>query len=80
MDTIDGILDHIRDKALDQRAKGTTFENLIQKWLMIDPEQSRRFNRVQTNAEWKAEQGRNRKDTGMDLVGTLKNGSGFVVI
>ena len=80
MDTIDGILDHIRDRALDERAKGTTFENLIQKWLMIDPEQSKRFDRVQTNAEWKAKHGRNRKDTGMDLVGTLKNGSGFVAI
>ncbi|MCY4291207.1 MAG: hypothetical protein OXC72_05545, partial [Roseovarius sp.] len=74
MDTIDGLLDYIRDIALDETAKGTAFETLIRKWLVTDPVQRRRFERVQTYAEWCADRGEIKKDLGTDLVATFKGG------
>ena len=74
MDTIDGLLDYIRDIALDETAKGTAFETLIRKWLVTDPVQGRRFERVQTYADWCAERGDIARDRGTDLVATFKEG------
>ena len=74
MTNFDAVLDDIRGRALDQFAKGKAFERLIQKWLMADPVQARRFQYVQSGEEWRVERGLQKQDIGTDLIGTLKDG------
>ena len=79
MSAIEALLESYRAAAITERDKGTAFEKLTKTWLVTDPVQALRFERVQTWAEWAAEEGHDRTDTGIDLVATRHDG-GFTAI
>ena len=79
MHAIETLLISYRAAAISERDKGTAFEKLIKAWLVKDPVQALRFQRVQTWAEWAADQGQDRNDTGIDLV-AMRHDSGFTAI
>ena len=65
------------------RDAGTKFETLIRDWLVNETTYKDRFSYVQKWKEWDKnhpEKTTNAKDTGIDLVGTLSDGSGFAAI
>jgi predicted helicase len=74
MSAIEGLLESYRAAAITERDKGTAFEKLAKAWLVTDPVQALRFERVQTWAQWAAEQGHDRTDTGIDLVASRHDG------
>ena len=74
MSGIEALLESYRAAAITERDKGTAFEKLTKAWLVTDPVQAFRFERVQTWAEWAAEEGHDRTDTGIDLVATRHDG------
>ena len=74
MSAIEALLESYRAAAITERDKGTAFEKLAKAWLLTDPVQALRIERVQTWAEWAAEQGHDRTDTGIDLVATRHDG------
>ena len=74
MTTLDTLLNSYRSETLNERDKGTAFEKLVAAWLVTDPVQSQRFERVQLWSDWARSQGHNRNDIGIDLVGTLPGG------
>ena len=79
MTALESLLASYRANALTERDKGTAFEKLVAAWLLADPVQRRRFEDVQLWRDWARSQGRDRTDTGIDLVGTL-HGGGFVAV
>ena len=79
MSAVKILLESYRAEATTQRDKGTAFEKLVKAWLVTDPVQALRIERVQTWAEWAAKQGQTRTDTGIDLVATSRAG-GFIAI
>ena len=65
------------------RDAGTRFETLIRDWFVNEPTYKDRFTSVQTWKEWADEHQdltTSAKDTGIDLVGTLADGSGYAAI
>lgn len=74
MSEIEALLESYRAAAITERDKGTAFEKLTKAWLVTDPVQALRFERVQPWAEWAAEEGHDRTDTGIDLVATRYDG------
>lgn len=74
MAPLDTLLETYRTQAATERDKGTAFEKLIAVWLVTDPVQARRFERVELWSDWTRRQGRDRSDVGIDLVGTLHSG------
>ena len=79
MSALESLLESYRNSALSERDKGTAFEKLVAAWLVVDPVQRQRFERVQPWRDWARGRGLDRRDTGIDLVGTLFEGS-FVAI
>ena len=79
MHTLESLLRSYRAAAISERDKGTAFEKLIKAWLVKDPVQALRIQQVQTWAEWAADHGQNRNDTGIDLVAT-RHDHGFTAI
>ena len=79
MSAIETLLESYRAATSSERDKGTAFEKLVKAWLVKDPVQALRIKGVQTWAEWAAEKGHDRTDTGIDLVATLRAG-GFTAI
>ena len=79
MSAIEALLETYRAAAITERDKGTAFEKLTMAWLVTDPVQALRFERVQTWAEWAAQKGHDRTDTGIDLVATRHDG-GFTAV
>ena len=79
MHTLESLLRSYRAAAISERDKGTAFEKLIKAWLVKDPVQALRIQQVQTWAEWAADHGQNRNDTGIDLVAT-RHDDGFTAI
>lgn len=61
MSAIEALLESYRAAAISQRDKGTAFGRLATAWLVTDPVQALRINRVQTWAEWAAKQGQDRQ-------------------
>lgn len=60
------------------RDAGTRFETLIRDWFMNEPTYKDHFSEVQTWKDWANQHPNltfNAKDTGIDLVGTLADGS-----
>lgn len=74
MTALDSLLEAYRSQTHSQRDTGTAFEKLIAAWLVTDPVQSKRFDRVESWSDWARRHGKNRTDAGIDLVGTLHNG------
>lgn len=64
--TIHSVLDRLRADALDERDKGSKFEQLIRAYLTTDPEWTARFSDVWLWSDWPERAGR--PDTGIDLV------------
>ena len=65
------------------RDAGTRFETLIRDWFMNEPTYKDRFSSVQTWADWAEDHKEitfNAKDTGIDLMATLADGSGYAAI
>ena len=79
MTALDRLLNSYRAMTASERDKGTAFEKLAAVWLVTDPVQAQRFERVQLWSDWARAEGHIRSDTGIDLVGTL-NGGGLVAI
>ena len=67
------LLNSIEDATITERDKGTRFETLTRDWLMREPTYNDLFTQVQTYKDWAAEHphlSSNRRDIGIDLVGT----------
>ena len=75
MSALQSLLDTYRSETATERDKGTAFEKLVAAWLVTDPVQAQRFQRVQPWSDWAREQEQDGSDTGIDLVGTRHGGS-----
>lgn len=80
MSALDELLQSYRSAAATEREKGTYFERLACTYLTADPVQSEEYLQVWTWADWAAEQGRNGKDVGIDLIAKLRNEEGYAAI
>ena len=69
------ILEQFRETAVTEREKGTYFEDLICTYLRNEATYRDLYSKVWTYADWAAEQGLSKKDTGIDLVAQT-NGTG----
>ena len=68
MSALQDLLDHFRTTALSEREKGTYFEELIVCYLRNEASYRDLYSQVWTYADWAAEQGLDKRDTGIDLV------------
>ena len=75
MSPLDHLLEFYRAAAISERAKGTAFENLVAAWLVKDEVQATRFAHVDPWSVWAGRRRLKQLDTGIDLVGTLHDGS-----
>ncbi len=71
------ILNSFRESSRSEREKGDYFERLIKIFLENDDIQKQFYSKVVPFAEWAKNQGWNKIDTGIDLVATLSDGSGY---
>lgn len=69
-----------RSSSRSEREKGDYFERLVRVFLEMDDTQKQYYSEVIPFAEWAKAQGWNTTDTGIDLVATLADGSGFAAI
>ncbi|MFW2588136.1 DEAD/DEAH box helicase [Sagittula sp. SSi028] len=74
------ILEEYRASARTEREKGDYFERLIRVFMENDDTQRQYYSKVEPFADWAASRGWSNTDTGIDLVGTLSDGSGFAAI
>ncbi len=74
------ILNSYRKAARTEREKGDDFERLVRVFLENDDTQKQFYSKVVPFADWAAAQGWSNADTGIDLVATLADGSGFTAI
>jgi len=74
------ILDRLARDVPGARERGTYFENLALAYLRHDAVQSAYYADVQPFAEWAEAQGHDKNDTGIDLVATLRDGTGFCAV
>jgi predicted helicase len=72
MTSLRDILEKIRTNSPSERDKGTAFEHLIKFYLKNDPKYS--FKEVWTWRDWSESQGRDARDTGIDLVAEADDG------
>jgi len=74
------LLESYRTASKNEREKGDYFERLVRVFLENDDTQKQYFTEVLPFAEWAKTQGWQKTDTGIDLVGTLADGSGYAAI
>ena len=74
------ILNAYHASARTEREKGEYFERLVRVFLENDDTQKQYYSVVVPFAEWAVSQGWSSTDTGIDLVATLADGSGFAAI
>ena len=74
------LLERFRKTARTEREKGTYFEKIAAIYLRHDPMQAMQFSTVQTYEEWAKAEGQDAADSGIDLVATLADGSGFCAV
>ena len=79
MTVLDELLESFRAAAMSERDKGAAFEKLVAAWLVADPVQAKRFEKVELWSDWARRHELDRTDTGIDLVGTL-HGGGFAAV
>ena len=79
MNPLDQLLESYQAAASSEREKGTAFENLVAAWLVTDEVQATRFAQVDPWSLWAGCRNLDEDDTGIDLVGALRDGS-FVAI
>lgn len=74
------LLEQYRASSQNEREKGDYFERLVRVFLENDDIQKQHFSAVVPFADWAKEQGWKNTDTGIDLVATLADGSGYAAI
>ncbi|WP_374292786.1 DEAD/DEAH box helicase [Paenirhodobacter enshiensis] len=74
------LLDAYRTSAHSEREKGDYFERLVRVFLENDDTQKQYYSQVVPFADWAKAHGWKRSDTGIDLVATLADGSGYAAI
>ena len=80
---LEALLTGMGEASCAVRDAGTRFETLIRDWFANEPTYKDRFSAVQTWADWANEHPDltySAKDFGIDLVGTLTDGSGYAAI
>ena len=74
------LLERFRKTARTEREKGTYFERIAAVYLRHDPLQAAFFSKVETYEDWAKTRGEDAGDSGIDLVATLADGSGFCAV
>ena len=74
------LLSTYRETANNEHEKGSYFERLVRVFIQHDDVQKQYYSEVVTFADWAKAQGWNKTDTGIDLVATLADGSGYAAI
>ncbi|QLH15291.1 DEAD/DEAH box helicase [Paracoccus pantotrophus] len=74
------LLDAYRQSARSEREKGDYFERLVRVFLENDDTQKQYYTEIMPFADWAKAQGWRNIDTGIDLVATLADGSGYAAI
>ncbi len=74
------LLNAYREIARSEREKGDYFERLVRVFLENDDTQKQYYSEVVPFADWAKAQGWSKADTGIDLVATLADGSGYAAI
>lgn len=74
------LLEEFRSGARSEREKGDYFERLIRVFLENDDVQKQYYSDVVPFSEWAEANGWSKSDTGIDLVATLADGSGYAAI
>lgn len=74
------IMDEYRASARTEREKVDYSERLVRVFMENDDTQRQYYWKVAPFADWATSQGGSNADTGIDLVGTLSDGSGYVAI
>lgn len=74
------MLDTFREASQSEREKGDYFERLVRVFLLNDDIQKQFYEEVVPFSEWAEAHGWSKTDTGIDLVGKLIDGSGYVAI
>lgn len=80
IETLREVLDRFRQTARTEREKGAYFEKIAAVYLRHDPLQAPQFSKVETYEEWAKTHGEDAADSGIDLVATLSEGSGFCAV
>ena len=78
--SLQNLLEEYRNGAKNEREKGDYFERVIRIFLENDDIQKQFFSEVVPFGDWAKAQGWNANDTGIDLVATLSDGSGYAAI
>lgn len=74
------VLNKYRENARNELEKGLYFERLVRIFLLNDDIQKQYYSDVVPFAEWAQSNGWKNPDTGIDLVATLADGSGYAAI
>lgn len=74
------LLERYRAASTNETEKGYYFERLVRVFLEYDDVQKQHYSAVVPFSEWAKEQGWGKTDTGIDLVATLADGSGYAAI
>ncbi|MEU8285533.1 type ISP restriction/modification enzyme [Micromonospora sp. NPDC048905] len=77
--TVHDVIKAIRDNSTTNRDRGTGFEELMLKYLSIDPQWTEQFSRVWMWADWPGA-AHDRRDTGIDLVALDRETGGYCAI
>ncbi|WP_027836116.1 DEAD/DEAH box helicase [Maritalea myrionectae] len=74
------LLNRYREESTNEREKGDYFERVVKVYLENDDVQKQYYSAVETYSEWAKKQGWASNDTGIDLVATLADGSGYAAV
>lgn len=77
---LNDLLETFRQGANSEREKGDYFERLVRVFIENDDTQKQFYSAVVPFAHWAEANGWNKNDIGIDLVGTLADGSGYAAI
>ena len=77
---LNDLLETFRKGSNSEREKGDYFERLVRVFLENDDTQKQYYSAVVPFAQWAEANGWNTNDIGIDLVGTLADGSGYAAI
>jgi predicted helicase len=74
------LLNRYREESTNEREKGDYFERVVKVYLENDDVQKQYYSAVETYSEWAKKKGWASNDTGIDLVATLADGSGYAAV
>lgn len=79
MSALQNLLDHYRKTALTVREQGTYFEELVVCYFKNEPAYRDLYAEVLTYAEWADKRGLDKRDAGIDLVATTRDGEAHAI-